>query len=614
MSNLGSDSVAPCPDVFLGNTTTPFYRAKWIHPVEWLEALRTNNVETATTILQSASAKYKDFLMNGDIPTFYGDQKDPLCQRPTTQCSSMKFCITKPLHATAIFHSHAVLRLLWSSGVDVLQLDPWQNNVIHMLIYADVTENACATRYGDTLTYLQCLLSKQELKSLLEAENAVFLRPLEFAALHGCLHLAYIIMHTKDIYLLKEKHVGYSVEQYFDVSDYESFDEGMPPRFVNSPLNFLIFTETSRFEVTGSNGLFEDSGLKSWIYAKMVMNGPFVFIWFLFRFGYIALFFSASLEDSWPTISNNASSHNATNTEETVICSSVKSSLGSFRWYTLALMSILILIYDFAHYICMRRLIHRKIIELLRSRDCSAQVQFYHTTQFGTCVSMLGISTCQILRSTGFSVPLTLDHLLFFFVSWGSIWGVIYFLQVLPWISLYAIAVQRMLQEFVRFMLIYAIFLFAFAMSFRRIILTDSNECPKMFSTLQETIYSSFLVMINSVNFRKFESTDKTSLYLLHIVFVFFISILLLNFLIATMTQSFSGMYVKGNAIIQTQRLALMMSVQMRLAWPMQVLYRRLQRRVFVYHNNRLCLRRTLVTKNTKKDISLMLMENKVYK
>ena len=595
MSSLSSDSVAPCPDVFWGDTATHFCRTDWVHPMEWLEALRTNDVETATTILQSASAKYKDFLMNGDIPTFDGDQE--LYRRPIPGCSSMKFCITKPWHAAAIFHSHAVLQLLWSSGVDVLQVDRWKNNVIHMLIYADSTENSHGTSYVNTLTYLQGLLSKRELTSLLSAENAVLLRPLEFAALHGCLEMAGAIMGTKGIYLLKEKHVGYSCEQYFDLSDYESFDKGMPPRFFRSPLNFLIFTETSRIDVTGSDRLFDDPGLKSWIYAKIVTNGPFVFIWFLLRLCYISLFFSASLEGSWPTIVSNSSSYNATNTDEMVVCSSEKSALGSFRWYTLASIAIVILIYDFSHYLCMRKLIPREIVKLLGGRDFSAHVYFYYTTQLGTCVSILGISTCQILRSAGLVVPQTLDHIFFFIASWGSIWGVVYFLQVLPWISLYAIAVQRMLQEFTRFTLIFVIFLSAFALSFRRILLGDSNECPKMFSTFRETFYTSFLVMINSVNFREFKNVDKTSLYLLHILFVFFISILLLNFLIATMTQSFSGLHAKGNAIIQTQRLALMMTVQMRLAWPMQFLYRIMQRRVFVYHNKRLCLRRTLITK-----------------
>ena len=61
--------------------------------------------------------------------------------------------------------------------------------------------------------------------------NEFLLRPLEFPALHGCTDLAYAIMHTKGVYLIKEESVGYNVVQYFDISEYELFDNGLPPRF-----------------------------------------------------------------------------------------------------------------------------------------------------------------------------------------------------------------------------------------------------------------------------------------------------------------------------------------------------------------------------------------------
>ena len=560
----------------------------YLHPEEWLACLRTDDVETANTILQSASTKYKDFLLNGAIPNIQKQNQNP--GRPT-----MEFCITKPLHAAAIFHSHAVLRLLYESGIDVLQVDSWHNNVVHMLIYADYSENASETKYEETLVFLRGLFSEEDMEALLMAENAFLLRPLEFAALHGCLSLTSTIMETKGIYLIAEEQVGYNVVQYFDLSDYESYDSDTPRRFFKSPLVFLVLADTSRIETVASNEVFNDAGLKSWIYAKTLMNWPFVMIWFLFRLCYIVLFFSASLENSWPTVVNNSSDHHANDTEEIIICSSQASNFGVYQQYTLVSLSILILIYDSYNYISFRQLYHPELHKLFQRRDCLAQVHYFHWMQLVTCFSVVGISMCQIMRSVGFDVPLTLDDTLFVLVSYACMWGVIYFLQVLPWISIYAIAVQRMLHDFIRFALIFVIFLCAFAISFRRILLGPSNECPVHFDTFGETIYSSFLVVINLINFREYENADKTSLYLLHIVFVFFISILLLNFLIATMTQSFSEVYRHRRAITQTQILALMMTIQFRLSRPMRILYKILQRRVFVYHDERLCLRRTLI-------------------
>ena len=158
-----------------------------------------------------------------------------------------------------------------------------------------------------------------------------------------------------------------------------------------------------------------------------------------------------------------------------------------------------------------------------------------------------------------------------------------------------------MLQDLFRFVMIFFLFLCAFALSFRRILLGNSNECPKGFDTLGETIYSSFLVLINLVNFREYENADNVSLFLLHMTFVFFISILLINFLIAAMTLSFSDVHSNRRIIIQTQRLSLMTIIQMRLAGPFKALYKRLQKDTYVYYNGRLFVHHTLIIdKNTE--------------
>ena len=318
-------------------------------------------------------------------------------------------------------------------------------------------------------------------------------------------------------------------------------------------------------------------------------------IWFLFRLGYIGLLFSASLENSWPIVVNNSSHYSSNNTEEITICLSEPSRAGVFQRYILISVSELILIYDLYDHIVFRHLFNPDLRKWLQPRHYIARVIFFHHVQSATCLSVAGMCVCQILRFEGFEVPLTLDHIFFVVVSCGSTWGLLYFLQVLPWISIYTIAIQRMLQDFVRFTLIFVIFLGAFAISFRRIVLGPSNKCPVHVDTFVETIYSSFLVVLNLVNFGEYESVDKISLYLLHIVLVFLISILLLNFLIATMTQSFSEVYIHHRTITQTQRLKLMMTIQFRLACPMCALYKKLQRNVYVYHKNRLCLRRDLI-------------------
>ena len=594
MSTMGNYNVAAFSNALFIDCSAK-HHTEFCHPTEWLDALRTDDVETATAILHQASAEYKDFLMNGDIPTSNSNHQNQSQPHPSHKCSSMEFSITKPLHAATVFHSHAVLRLLFTSGANIQQVDCWKNNVVHVLIYAHSTEPVRETKYDETLAYLQDLLSENDMRSLLAAENEFALRPLEFAALRGCTGLATIIMQTKGVYLIKEESIGYNVVQYLDVSDYELFDDGLPTRFFTSPLLLFVMNDTSQIPVTESGVVHRNSGFQSWARAKMMMNWPFVCIWFLFRMFYIALFISASTENSWPTVVNNGSYPNTNNTEEIAVCSCQASDRGSYRWGTLALVSLLIVMYDLYSYVRIRRIHHPALFKLVKIRDRHASVQFYRSMQLATCLSVVAICVGQILRFIGLAVPLVFDHILYLIVSYGCVWGVLYFLQVLPWISIYAFAVQRMLQVLIRFMVIFFLFLFAFAISFRRTLLDKSHGCPIHFDTLGETVYSTFLVILNLVNFRVYESGNTHALYMLHIFFVFFMSVMLINFLIAIMTQSFANVFENRCVIIQTQRLALILTIQCRLAWPMQALYKILQRKAFVFHNKRLCVCRTVI-------------------
>ena len=183
------------------------------HPTRWLDALRSDDVETASTILQAASSNYKTFLMNGDIQTFRGTSQGKGYRNESSTSSGMEFSITKPFHAAAICHSHALLRLLLTSGGDVLHVDRWNNSVIHMLVYVTSKAKARGTKHEEILVYLQELFSVKTLKHVMIAENEFLLRPLEFAALHGCIGMVGAIMQTKCIYLIKEGRFGYNVVQ-----------------------------------------------------------------------------------------------------------------------------------------------------------------------------------------------------------------------------------------------------------------------------------------------------------------------------------------------------------------------------------------------------------------
>ena len=150
---------------------------------------------------------------------------------------------------------------------------------------------------------------------------------------------------------------------------------GLPPRPFNSPLHFLILLKPF-LEMISSDALFDDPVLKSWIRAKMMMNCPFVLIWFMFGFLFIGLIFSAYLESSWPSVVTNAST-DGNNIEKVITCSSQKLDKCSCQWYILTFVSTLILVYggySFLihkwHHPAMTKLIKRRELSLILCFPC----------------------------------------------------------------------------------------------------------------------------------------------------------------------------------------------------------------------------------------------------
>ena len=68
------------------------------------------------------------------------------------------------------------------------------------------------------------------------------------------------IIYTKGVYCIKKERVGYNVVRYFDISDYESFDDGTPTRFNKS---LLLPVDMSHITVLGSEAILDHPLLKS---------------------------------------------------------------------------------------------------------------------------------------------------------------------------------------------------------------------------------------------------------------------------------------------------------------------------------------------------------------
>ena len=228
-------AIPTCITAFPGACATPNFTYRVRGPLKEIDIIK------ATQIFTLAPPDFKEFLLNGVVLSYGGNKKENTESNANAN-EDMRFCITKRLHAAAIYHSNDVLRFLRSSGIDVFQVDDWRNNVFHNLIQAVSLDIMNENRYVETLVHIRDLLSDAEIKQLMLPENDFSPRPLEFATFHGCLEIMDRIMETKGVYLYRNTHggynVGYDTVQYFDVSDYECFDKNIPQ---NRTVHLYVF-------------------------------------------------------------------------------------------------------------------------------------------------------------------------------------------------------------------------------------------------------------------------------------------------------------------------------------------------------------------------------------
>ena len=82
---------------------------------------------------------------------------------------------------------------------------------------------------------------------------------------------------------------------------------------------------------------------------------------------------------------------------------------------------------------------------------------------------------------------------------------------------------------------------------------------------------------------------------MLHIIYVFMVAILLVNFLIALMSTSVGEVVDAGDVIMLVQRLSVVMLVEWRLIYPLAPLYLFLRKIFFKCYNGKIVIKHTAV-------------------
>ena len=138
-------------------------------------------------------------------------------------------------------------------------------------------------------------------------------------------------------------------------------------------------------------------------------------------------------------------------------------------------------------------------------------------------------------------MPPYLNQELFICIAIGSVGSVLFLLQFAPEIGKYVTATQRMIMSLIRCNFVIFIFALPCAATFPKFITVNANGvCPMEYKSLTASLYTSFLLVVNMVDVRNFEAICQESLWLMHVMYFFFVVVLLLNFLIAIFSDAYT--------------------------------------------------------------------------
>jgi hypothetical protein len=327
-----------------------------------------------------------------------------------------------------------------------------------------------------------------------------------------------------------------------------------------------------------------------WFKAKASTNVPIVIIWAIIRFLHVALYVTLDAVTIKIRVTNENSTVNSTicpNFMLDMVGNDMKSSNVQIGAALLCAYSVITLIFDVAetvYYVCKKEsfAIYRN---LSGQKDIIVQDQFYRLAQICTNIVII-IGTSLLLF--GQSHEHFNNDLLRIAAPLVMIWPIFYFVQLLPIVGHFVITIQRMVSSMFTFLLVFLLMMTPYLQAFMLYMAAHSQEqCVEGFGSLTGTIYSLFNIMLNLTDFMDLNFKNPLPLWLLHFSFVFCVAILMLNFLIAVMSDSVATVSKNRHIITTVQRLTVFYLVERRFGRIFARYYDWMKSKYFVYDKGR---------------------------
>ena len=569
-------------------------------------AVKEENIRVVESLLRECTESEKETILN---PT-YKEHKSLRRYRHRKKCLFQE----PPLLFQALFHGK-LFGVVLEAGENLLLTNQQGWNIIHYLITVSHKipgmEEKCVAIYNR----LRRTFSVDELNTLLKMEDFEGLRPLEFAIHLGCIKMFDAIFNTDGVYLIKSQRKGfYNVKEY-DITEYESY--GCNNRRDRSPMLLLTAADRKVLRDEVAVQFLTKGPVNRWVNAKLKCNAPLIVIWAALRILCMICFYviigvnltlnafqqmrSVGSLEMFIDIIVNATQLASNSSSNDQSCADGEKPVDWYGAYNHFDGLLLAIYYLFLY--CLFSVLS-DIFEGFVSI-------FYNWSRWKYCfgvpkhliTSVVYYRVCMLIFSlssftwvlTYFIVPDNIFvELGLIVVTYVSTWSVMFFVQILRYAGNFVNIIQKMLVIMAQFTFVYAIILIPFPHAFQ-VFLRGRGLCDtvKGFETMGFGIYSVFRIMLNMIDLTTYNSPSLYAAYVLHIIYVFLVAILLVNFLVALMSSSVGEVVDAGSVIMLVQRLSVFTLVEWRLKYPFAPLYMLLHKIFFTTYRGKIVLKHT---------------------
>ena len=562
----------------------------------WLQAIINDDGNTAHNILNSTYTPTSTL----SLRVIY--KKQHFLKHIQSQCvlSSSTYIPDNAWCLAAVFDSRQVLQVMHSFGVDITQSNSHGNTFLHCIIAnASLQPEDGESQCIKTITFIKSIMTDENFKRILLTKNKDRLRPLEFAAHLGTFIIFRNLFETNSLYMAKTQDLGFYSLQHYDITEYVDGS-----RFFNLPLFSMLHLDQRKLEQKSTRYMYLSDPMKSWIAAVTYCNKPFIIILAVLQSSFIATYFAVLVaaksydESLEPTKMVNVTStniyinetHHTNNTMLFVfVCFDICFAAVSILWHVILILLSLAF--------------NRKLKWLIKGVSGRKHLVVYRVSYFlsdivtliGVLIMSLDVIHSQLFQrqnKTKLSLSVDINYMVLIAV-FTCAWNLLYYLQLIPGLNVYVIAVQRMLIDLLSFSIIFVMFILSFSFGFY--VLTDTSK------TLLPLLYDSFRLSLNMMDF----SHVSGALQFLHVAFVFVIVYLLQNIIIAIFSSSFQHVYQNKDIIFCVQSSSISLIFEQPWSIIMQPLYSRLRRKYFIYEDGRI-----YVTKVVMKPVHTKLYDN----